>query len=223
MYLSRFSFSLNKLISQWTGQHTLCWVTWAPTLLWWPNRLTICAFDFRTPETYGIPAWCNRRCHSIIHCIVQSLYTGGHFGVGLGAGATACLLCWSWGWAGWNDFASSPARCCTIDCTEINPAVMEMATRFFGLGLDERLQVHIADGRSWLAAAEPYWRLFIFIDVFLDRGYVPYRLSTVEFYELCQRKLRPGGILVVNITEDEYWPSGSQPCRQSLARSGFVR
>ncbi len=90
-----------------------------------------------------------------------------------------------------------------IDCTEIDPAVLEMAMRFFGLGLDERLQVHIADGRSWLAAAEPYD--FIFIDVFLDRGYVPYRLSTVEFYELCRRKLRPGGILVVNLlTEDEY-------------------
>jgi spermidine synthase len=91
----------------------------------------------------------------------------------------------------------------TIDCTEIDPAVIEMATRFFGLGLDARLQVHLADGRNWLAAADPYD--LIFIDVFLDRGYVPYRLSTVEFYELCRRKLTPGGILVVNLlTEDEY-------------------
>ncbi|MEZ4675730.1 MAG: fused MFS/spermidine synthase [Caldilineaceae bacterium] len=90
-----------------------------------------------------------------------------------------------------------------IDCTEIDPAIVAMATRFFGLGLDERLQVHIADGRGWLADAAPYD--LIFVDVFLDRGYVPYRLSTVEFYTLCHQKLTPGGILVVNLlTEDEH-------------------
>jgi len=91
----------------------------------------------------------------------------------------------------------------TIDCTEIDPAVVEMATRFFGLGLDERLAVHMADGRQWLESAEPYDLLFV--DVFLDRGYVPYRLSTVEFFDLCRHKLTPGGILVVNLlTEDVY-------------------
>jgi len=91
----------------------------------------------------------------------------------------------------------------TIECTELDPAVIEMATRFFGLARDERLQIQIADGRAALETAAPYD--FIFIDVFLDRGYVPYRLSTVEFYELCRRKLTVGGILVVNLlTEDEY-------------------
>ncbi len=91
----------------------------------------------------------------------------------------------------------------TIDCTEIDPAVLEMATRFFGLGVDERLQVHIADGRQWLEGAAPYD--FIFVDVFLDRGYVPYRMSTVEFFTLCQQRLTPEGVLVVNLlSEDEH-------------------
>ncbi|MCB0065149.1 MAG: fused MFS/spermidine synthase [Caldilineaceae bacterium] len=91
----------------------------------------------------------------------------------------------------------------TIDCTEIDPTVLEMATRFFGFGQDERMRVHVADGRRWLEAAVPYH--YIFVDVFLDRGYVPYWLSTVEFYELCRQRLTPGGILVVNLlTEDEY-------------------
>lgn len=91
----------------------------------------------------------------------------------------------------------------TIDCSEIDPTVLEMATRFFGFAEDERLQVHIADGRRWLEEVAPYD--FIFVDVFLDRGYVPYRLSTVEFYQLCREKLTPGGILVVNLlTEDAY-------------------
>lgn len=91
----------------------------------------------------------------------------------------------------------------TIDCSEIDPAVVEMATRFFGVGPDERLRVHMADGRRWLESAEPYD--FLFVDVFLDRGYVPYRLGTVEFFALCRRKLTAGGILVVNLlTEDDY-------------------
>ena len=39
----------------------------------------------------------------------------------------------------------------------------------------------------------------ILVDVFLDNGYTPYRLATREFYELCRARLRPGGIVVVNL------------------------
>lgn len=93
----------------------------------------------------------------------------------------------------------------TIDCTEIDPAVIDMATRFFGLGQDERLQVHIADGRGWLEKSAPYD--LIFVDVFLDRGYIPYRMSTVEFYQCCRQQLTPGGILVINLlSEDQFLP-----------------
>lgn len=85
-----------------------------------------------------------------------------------------------------------------IDCTEIEPAMIEMATCYFGLGLDERLQVAVTDGRSWMAAqTDPYD--FIFVDVFLDRGYVPYWMSTVEFYTLCDQRLTADGVLVLNL------------------------
>ncbi len=84
-----------------------------------------------------------------------------------------------------------------IDCTEIEPAIIAMATAYFGLEVDERLQVALADGREWLAAQhEPYD--FMFVDVFLDRGYVPYRMSTVEFYTLCRQRLTTDGVLVAN-------------------------
>lgn len=85
-----------------------------------------------------------------------------------------------------------------VDCTEIEPAMIEMATRYFGLGLDERLQVAVADGREWLAAQSQSYD-FIFVDVFLDRGYIPYRMSTVEFYTLCRERLTPDGVLVINL------------------------
>ncbi|MBX3012609.1 MAG: fused MFS/spermidine synthase [Caldilineaceae bacterium] len=90
----------------------------------------------------------------------------------------------------------------TILCSEIEPAMIEMATRYFGLGVDERLHVNLADGRMLLAAQrEPYD--FIFLDVFLDRGYVPYRMSTVEFYTLCRERLSATGVLVINLLETD--------------------
>lgn len=94
-----------------------------------------------------------------------------------------------------------------IDCTEIEPAIIAMATTYFGLAVDERLQVALADGREWLAAqSEPYD--FIFVDVFLDRGYVPYRMSTVEFYTLCRQRLTADGVLVANfLASDPYFLS----------------
>lgn len=85
-----------------------------------------------------------------------------------------------------------------VDCTEIEPAMIEMATRYFGLGLDERLQVAVADGRTWLAAQSQSYDL-ILIDVFLDRGYIPYWMSTVEFYTLCRERLTADGVLVINL------------------------
>ena len=85
-----------------------------------------------------------------------------------------------------------------VACTEIEPAMIEMATAYFGLGLDERLQVAVADGREWLATqSQPYD--FVLVDVFLDRGYIPYRMSTVEFYTLCRERLTPDGVLVINL------------------------
>ena len=48
----------------------------------------------------------------------------------------------------------------------------------------------------------------MFVDVFLDRGYVPYRMSTVEFYTLCRQRLTTDGVLVANfLASDPYFLS----------------
>ncbi len=93
----------------------------------------------------------------------------------------------------------------TITATEIDPNIVTVAQRFFGVEQDERLRVEIADGRNWLAAQETRFDL-IFIDVFLDHGYSPYRLATREFYELCRERLAPGGVVVTNVlVTDPFW------------------
>lgn len=94
-----------------------------------------------------------------------------------------------------------------VECAEIDPLTIQVASRFFGLEFDERLRVVLEDGREWLMQQEERYD-FLFVDVFLDRGYIPYRLSTAEFYHLCVERLTEQGVLVVNfLSEDKYLPS----------------
>ncbi len=85
-----------------------------------------------------------------------------------------------------------------IYAAEIDPTIVAVARRYFGLPDDPRLTVAIEDGRVYLEQqADPHD--LIMIDVFLDNGYTPYRLATQEFYALCRSRLRPGGVVVVNL------------------------
>ncbi len=88
----------------------------------------------------------------------------------------------------------------TIECTEIDPTLIEVATKYFGVELDDRLRVTCLDGREYLAQCREDIKYdMIFIDVVLGNGYLPYSLTTKEFYELCQSHLLPEGVVVVNL------------------------
>ncbi|MCC6458393.1 MAG: fused MFS/spermidine synthase [Caldilineaceae bacterium] len=89
-----------------------------------------------------------------------------------------------------------------LDCTDIDPAIVEIAKQFFGIQPDERLHVAIEDGRQWLATRSTLYDI-IFLDVFLDNGYSPYRMTTVEFFELCRSRLVPGGVVVINLLAND--------------------
>lgn len=86
----------------------------------------------------------------------------------------------------------------TVVSTEIDPQIVPVAEQYFGVRQDERLQVIIQDGRTYLAEHDATYDL-ILLDAFLDNGYTPYRLATVEFFRLCRQRLRPGGVVVLNI------------------------
>jgi len=93
---------------------------------------------------------------------------------------------------------------CVIDCTEIDPAVVGVARRFFGVEQDARLRVAIEDGRVRLERHATRYDL-ILLDVFLDNGYSPYRMATREFFTLCRARLQPGGVLVTNLLAGDPW------------------
>lgn len=89
----------------------------------------------------------------------------------------------------------------TIDCIEINPTVVDVARRFFGFQPDERLQVHVSDGRDFLATQTTRYDILL-MDIFLDKGQTPGHLLTIEFQQLCRQRLNDNGVLVVNIAQD---------------------
>jgi spermidine synthase len=91
-----------------------------------------------------------------------------------------------------------------IDCVDVEPCVAKVAQRFFGCKPDDRLCVQIRDGRSALVEAVQGYGV-ILIDVFLDNGYSPYSMATLEFFQLCEQKVRPDGVVVINLlATDEF-------------------
>lgn len=80
---------------------------------------------------------------------------------------------------------------------EIDAAVIEMARKHFGLQTDNRLQIAIADGRSYLAQQTARHDLII-VDAY--RGtWVPETLTSVEFFQLVKSRLAPGGAVAQNV------------------------
>lgn len=84
-----------------------------------------------------------------------------------------------------------------IDGVEIDPAVTDVAYRFFGLGDNPRVTTHDADARPFLRRTDRRYDL-IFADAY-HQPYVPFYLATREFFELVRSRLRPGGIVALNV------------------------
>jgi spermidine synthase len=84
-----------------------------------------------------------------------------------------------------------------ITCVELDPVVIELAQRYFGVRADERLQIVQRDGRLFLRQTQDDYDI-ILIDAY--RGtFVPFHLLTREFFQIVKRKLRPGGCAAQNI------------------------
>lgn len=84
-----------------------------------------------------------------------------------------------------------------MESAEIDPEVIRLAKAHFGYADAPNLRALEQDGRVFLVrAAEPYD--VIFLDAY--RGwFVPFHLTTREFYELVKAKLTPGGCAVQNV------------------------
>ena len=104
--------------------------------------------------------------------------------VGLGGGSAAKRL--------WRDFPGL-----RLQAVELDPAVVDVAYRWFALPRSDRLRVAVEDGRRYLTRERQRWGV-IGIDAFYADS-VPFHLTTREFLEVVRERLAPGGVVAVNI------------------------
>jgi len=104
--------------------------------------------------------------------------------VGLGGGMTISYLS-----------GSLPET--TADVAELDPAVIDVAKRYFGTVSSPRLKIHAQDGRVYFASARQKYDL-VLLDAY--RGsFVPFHLTTREFYQLIKTRLSDGGVVAQNV------------------------
>jgi spermidine synthase len=84
-----------------------------------------------------------------------------------------------------------------IDGVEIDPAVTDAGYRFFGMGDNPRLTAYDADARPFLRRTGRRYDL-VYVDAY-RQPYVPFYLATREFFELVRERLRPGGLVALNV------------------------
>lgn len=83
-----------------------------------------------------------------------------------------------------------------ITAVEIDPGVIDAAKKYFGVAEDSTYSVVAADGRIFLVRSPGSFDIII-IDAYRG-GYVPFHLTTREFYLLVEKRLKKGGCVVIN-------------------------
>lgn len=103
--------------------------------------------------------------------------------IGLGGGTVIKRM--------WRDYPQM-----TIDAVELDPEVVSVARTYFALPDDERINVHIGDGRTFVETTPETYDIAI-IDAF-DEDNVPRPLKTEEFVRALRDRLSPGGAVAYN-------------------------
>ena len=104
--------------------------------------------------------------------------------VGLGGGRTASYLVDSFPQLG-------------MEIAELDPEVIRLAKKYFGVKESARLKINAQDGRIFLTRSKATYDA-VFLDAY--RGpFVPFHLLTKEYFEIIKKHLRPGGVVAQNV------------------------
>jgi len=82
-----------------------------------------------------------------------------------------------------------------IDGVEIDPKIVEVGRRFFAM-TESNLHVVVQDGRYFLATTDQRYDV-IAVDAY-RQPYIPFYLTTREFFEQARQHLLPDGVVAVN-------------------------
>lgn len=84
-----------------------------------------------------------------------------------------------------------------VDGVEIDPAVIDVARRYFAL--DPATRTFAEDGRIFAARPGPLYDVAV-IDAYTNQIYVPFHLATREFFAQVKGRLAPGGLVAMNVS-----------------------
>ena len=84
-----------------------------------------------------------------------------------------------------------------VDGVEIDPRLSEIGDRYFDMDSSPNLTVHSEDARPWLRASPGHYDVIV-VDAY-HQPYIPFYLTTREFFDLVRERLTPGGAVVVNV------------------------
>ncbi len=87
-----------------------------------------------------------------------------------------------------------------IDGVELDSELSEIGRRFFDMD-NPRLTMHHEDARPYLRRADTRYDL-IEVDAY-RQPYIPFYLTTEEFFELVRDRLTPDGVVIINVGQPE--------------------
>lgn len=115
-----------------------------------------------------------------------------------------------------------------IDVVEIDPAVVKIADKFFGVRSGGTVEIITADAFDYLPKTQKQYDV-IYMDAFLkpteqtDSTGVPLRIKGVQFYKDVQKKLVPEGLVVWNINVHPGLKEDWQTISESFPQAYLLR
>ena len=85
-----------------------------------------------------------------------------------------------------------------VDGVEIDPVITEVGKKYFGLVLDDKTRIYHEDARTYLIKNQEKYDV-IYVDIFAGSAYVPFHVTTIEFFELVKASLSENGVMVINL------------------------
>jgi spermidine synthase len=104
--------------------------------------------------------------------------------IGLGGGAVTKRF--------WHDYPDV-----RVDSVEIDPVVVDVARKYFGLPEDPRLRVFTQDGRRFVQTSKDTYDIVVIDAYYADA--LPFHLTTQEFYREVKARLAPDGVVAMNV------------------------
>ncbi len=102
--------------------------------------------------------------------------------IGLGGGTIAYTIT--------NSYGHIP-----IDGVEIDPEIVQLGRQYFAM-TEPNLNVHVQDGRYYLETTHKRYDM-VAIDAY-QQPYIPFQLTTKEFFQLARDHLTPHGVVAIN-------------------------